>query len=687
MTPISKANNKIYAYQTIGIADYILGNYRSSLSSIDRSISIADAHHLVVRETESKILKVSLLWKMTQDIRKVEAPLKSIEDKLNDSHIKGAKKDRLEYRLSLTHAKIYSDLGKNEIAEKSFIDAKRHAKALSSYEEGLEASLQLGKHYLKIHHLSSALKELIESYWLAIGKDDAQYIARANNLLADLYFERQIYAKAQEHLSQAASYYGNYDQSPLFATVLRKLADVYFIQGRYNLALVHYFNVLDLELAEKDLNKIIELRLKLTETYLNLYNFTLAQRYLSRATELLDYTDIKAQRIQATLLTARLDFLKKQPEKAEKLAQDALQSAQQLDNKEIQLKALSLLHRITKSIDKDTESLHYLEEYNQLTAINLEDKNDLLSRTFLDQVTSIEQSLHYKDQAGEFTVLKENYSKTKTLTLFLGIFSTVLFFLLVVNSRRSNHKQQLLDELSKELYTHPRSGLKNLRMLTQKLPDSLNRSTMNYEQWRFGQLIDEPLNDRLKFALIDIPMLTDIYTKHGYKVGRAEEKAFGEHISNCLTAGSRLYHLSDRSFLYIEPNPEKLHQPELIFEQFKQIINSFETKYDVNRMLSVSIADYPFLPRAYTAINDEDLIDLLLLASDICTTLVQMEDKSQWVSFTAIPLAPAAYFAQDNMRQSCLNAIRNGLIKVHTSGNEDNLTIILESSAKDESLE
>ncbi|ANO33499.1 tetratricopeptide repeat protein [Vibrio breoganii] len=684
MTPIAKATNQIHAYQTIGIADYILGNYRSSLSSLEQSISISVANHLIVREIESRVLKTSLLWRMTEDLRKVEAPLAEIEEMMESSHIEGLTKDRLEYELSLVHAKVYSDIGENEKAEKSFLRAKKYAEGLPSYQQGLEASLQLGQHYLKVHRLNSALKELIESYWVAIGKDNAQYIARANHLLADLYFERQIYAKAQEHLSQAASYYGNYDQSPLFATVLRKLADVYFIQGRYNLALVHYFNVLDQELAEKDLESIIDLRLKLTETYLNLFNFTLAERYLNRATELLDYTDIKAQRVKSTLLTAKLDFLQNEPKKAEKLGKEALEQAQKMGDQSIQLEALSLLHRVTKSVNKDKDSLTYLEEYNRLTAINLQQKDELISRTFLNQVSSIEQSLHYKDQVDELSDLSVDYDKSKTLTLVLGVTTTILFFLVVLNARRLGRKHKIIAELSQELYTHPRSGLRNMRMLSRKLPTSLNKSVTSYEQWRFGQLIDEPLNDRLKFALINVPMIFDIYAKHGYKAGRSTEKAFGDHIRNHLKEGTRLYHLSDSSFLYIEPNPQKLHQPELLFDRFKEVIDNFETQYEVDRMFGVSIADYPFLPRAYTAINDEDLIDLLLLAADICDSVVQLEQESQWVSFTAIPLAPAACFAQDDMRRSILNAIRNGLIKVHSSCLEESLTQALEQLPKHE---
>lgn len=678
LTPIVKASNQVFAYQTLAIAEFTLGNYRSSLSSIDRSITISVNNHLKYKEVESRLIKINLLWVMTEDIQKIETPLTEIEQALSLLGGVGTQKKRLEFKLNLTYARIRSDLAQYELADQYYLAARNQLEELKAPLDNIDLGLKMGQNYLKSDRLNLALKELIESYWQAIDADSAEYIAQSNHLLADLYFKRQMYNKAQEHLSQAASFYGNYENSPVFATVLRKLADVYFIQGRYNLALVHYFNVLDQQLAEKDLEEIIELRLKLSDTYLNLFNYTLADRYLNRATELIDYTDVDSHKVTAKLLRARLDFLQEAPKKAEMLAKEALDLAQNIDDTDLQLKTLDLLHRITRQLNKSEDSLNYLEEYNRLYSVNVKARNELISRAFLNQVASVEQYLHYKDQVNELTVLSSEYDKYKSMTFIFGLSSALLLLLLTLASHRNKNKKQVIGELNKELYTHSRSGLKNMRMLSRKLPDSLAKSGNNYDQWRFGQLIAEPLNDRLKFALLDVPLLGRIYLDHGYKAGRIYEKAFGEHIRQQIPEGARLYHLSDRTFLYIEPNPEKQHQPELMFQRFKSWVDSFEVEFPVNRNFVVSIADYPFLPRAYTAINDEDLIDLLLLSIDIGGRIMHLEQQSQWVSFTAIPMAPAASFAQDNIRRSILSAIKNGLIKVHTSGKEENLNLVLE---------
>lgn len=114
------------------------------------------------------------------------------------------------------------------------------------------------------------------------------------------------------------------------------------------------------------------------------------------------------------------------------------------------------------------------------------------------------------------------------------------------------------------------------------------------------------------------------------------------------------------------------------------MVDEFKHDYDVDGRFVASFADYPFLPRAYTAINDEDLIDLLLLSVEIAHQVASQEESSQWVAFTAIPMAPAASFASDDIRRSTLLAIKKGLIKVHSSASEEHLTSTLDALPNEE---
>lgn len=76
-------------------------------------------------------------------------------------------------------------------------------------------------------------------------------LAQANTLLGKLFFNRQVLDKALDHFSQAADFYGRYEQSPFLSAVLKQMGDVYYQQGKYNLALVHYFNVIDHQIINR----------------------------------------------------------------------------------------------------------------------------------------------------------------------------------------------------------------------------------------------------------------------------------------------------------------------------------------------------------------------------------------------------------------------------------------------------
>ncbi|ERB63232.1 hypothetical protein N779_21775 [Vibrio coralliilyticus OCN008] len=92
----------------------------------------------------------------------------------------------------------------------------------------------------------------------------------------------------------------------------------------------------------------------------------------------------------------------------------------------------------------------------------------------------------------------------------------------------------------------------------------------------------------------------------------------------------------------------------------------------------MGMADYPFLPRAYTAINDKELLDILLMSTSAARTLSMKEHSSQWVYLKAIENAPAASLATGNIRKACKHSISQGLIKVHSSyKNEESIKKLL----------
>lgn len=107
--------------------------------------------------------------------------------------------------------------------------------------------------------------------------------------------------------------------------------------------------------------------------------------------------------------------------------------------------------------------------------------------------------------------------------------------------------------------------------------------------------------------------------------------------------------------------------PEQVFEKIQSWVDEFAQRYTLNNIIRMGMADYPFLPRAYTAINDKELLDILLMSTSAARTLSMKEHSSQWVYLKAIENAPAASLATGNIRKACKHSISQGLIKVHSS--------------------
>jgi GGDEF domain-containing protein len=244
------------------------------------------------------------------------------------------------------------------------------------------------------------------------------------------------------------------------------------------------------------------------------------------------------------------------------------------------------------------------------------------------------------------------------------------FFMLMLFVRRgvvNKRMRKQLSDLYNDHYTHPRSGLRNFRLLNVKLPSSLEQSSANFEQWKTGELINEPLHDKLRFVMIELPSLRTAYLQQGYNAGLQLEAEFGSFIKTKLNSPARLYHFSDGIFLYVEPNTNPDKTASELFEQINHWVTEFKSDALLDRTMRAGIADYPFLSRAYTAINDKELIDILLMASNLARLQNHQYGGNQWVCLRAIENAPAASFATGDIRTACLSAIENGLIKVDSS--------------------
>ncbi|MCR9942925.1 tetratricopeptide repeat protein [Vibrio owensii] len=679
---IRTPSSTIEAHKIIAQADYTMGNIRSAINNLDEAERLASEYQLPYMNLDVQLMRNQMIWMYDKNYAAAEEKLDQIEKQIEEANPVLQRTDSVRYRLVMQRALLAANSGDSVNADRLYTKAKTMLEDNRSDLTLIDYHTAVGEFYLNDKKYNLALSELLYGYWQSIESDSGARLAKVNRLLARLFQERRVYDKAIEYLSQAADYYDSYPSSPILADVLEQMGDIYFYQGKFNLALVHYFNVLDHDSTSKNINRIIKIRLSLAATYLQLYNYALAEQYLDRSTDLLEYADLPQLEAKAALLQSGLAYHQNDSKNVIENAKRALDLIEKApdDTGFIKQQSYRLLGLGYEQAGEYQLSLQAYKKYASLVRLEQKQLNQISEDAFRQQKEFAEQSIHHVGQAEKLAQVEMEHRKFQKISFALFITVLVMFLFIMRRGVINQRQTAEIEKLRNDLFTHSRSRLRNLRMLNVKLSRSLKKSSDTFEQWQMGELIHEPLNDRLRFVMIDLPFLRSMYVQHGYKAGLELERAFGEFLAERIQKPTRLYHFSDANLLYIEPNADRDASAEATFEKFQSWVDEFAAKHNVNRIIRMGISDYPFLPRAYTAINDEELLDLLLLATHIAREVSLKDKHSHWVFLKAIDNAPAASFATGDIRTACQHAINQGLIKIHSSyKNEDDIKKILKN--------
>ena len=679
---IRTPSSTIEAHKIIAQADYAMGNIRSAINNLDEAERLAKEYQLPYMNLDVQLMRNQMIWMYDKNYAAAEQKLDQIEKQIEEANPVLQRTDSVRYRLVMQRALLAANSGDSVNAERLYAKAKTMLEDNRSDLTLIDYHTAVGEFYLNNKKYNLALSELLYGYWQSIESDSGARLAKVNRLLARLFQERRVYDKAIEYLSQAADFYDSYPSSPILADVLEQMGDIYFYQGKFNLALVHYFNVLDHDSTSKNINRIIKIRLSLAATYLQLYNYALAEQYLDRSKDLLEYADLPQLEAKAALLKSGLAYHQNDSKDVivnAKRALDLIEKAPE-DTGFIKQQSYRLLGLGYEQAGEYQLSLQAYKKYISLVRLEQKQLNQISEDAFRQQKEFAEQSIHYVGQADKLAQVEMEHRKFQKISFALFITVLVMFLFIMRRGVINQRQTAEIEKLRNDLFTHSRSRLRNLRMLNVKLSRSLKKSSDTFEQWQMGELIHEPLNDRLRFVMIDLPFLRSMYVQHGYKAGLELERAFGEFLAERIQKPTRLYHFSDANLLYIEPNADRDASAEATFDKFQGWVDEFAAQHNVNRIIRMGISDYPFLPRAYTAINDEELLDLLLLATHIAREVSLKDKHSHWVFLKAIDNAPAASFATGDIRTACQHAINQGLIKIHSSyKNEDDIKKILKN--------
>lgn len=524
--------NTVNALQLQAQALSLLQHPEQAINVIKKAEKIAFVNDFMFSVFESRILLAKFYWVNLSNSATALKMLNALSVEMKHSQPITLTKQlqKLKYQSLMLRALIESSIGKDEAAEKLLIKAKGYLIAFDDKDETINYQLTLGQHYLRHHHYDMALDRLLSGYWLAVENEDQPQIARANYELALLFEKRHVFDKALEHATQAGEYFERYKRTQQLAKTLTLIASIYEQQGRYNLALVHYFNALDQENQLKHDVRSASLRLNIARVYLHLYNYPKTEQYIVQARNLALQSGNENIVAESQILQGKLELEKGKLDDAITSLQAGLISASRIGATNLQLMGESILSKAFEKQNDYYNALLSQRRYEQLYAGKQKSATQSNTEVFKQQQKMMERSLKLEEMEREQFINKNALYKQQQISLSLIAVLVIMFLLLWRRQHINKQLKQQLTKLTTDYYTHPRSGLRNLRMLNARLANSLQKSSANFEQWHLGEIINEPLSDRLRFALFEVSFLKNIYLEKGYQQGLAAEKEFGDYL-------------------------------------------------------------------------------------------------------------------------------------------------------------
>ena len=544
-------------------------------------------------------------------------------------------------------------------------EARQWARTIDDSKAQAWVDAVSGDLYHALRQPQLALGDYISAQQQARPLADPLFLGLLANQIVDLYQEEQEPQKALQYANEAANYFHALGNPVLLSQALTVLARLNRTQSDMNMALVYFFNALDLLDEGNQRIQVAQLKYEIGKTYLQSGNLPLARSYLSAARQAHRAEDDKKPLIDTLLLLGELHLKQKEAAIAILQLENALDLASQIRDTGRQFeiyRLLSLAYEQKGYLQQALESykrFHLLSEQinQQQVALEQEAIRDNYTQVEREQqIKSLELSLEHSRHQ------QERYLWSSVITGLLLTFFIYLFFTLWLRLKSARQQARFLGEATLK---EPRSGLANWQRLMNRWPKEMAKRQQQSERWYLNELTEGEFDDKLHYLLFKVPFLANNLERHGYQLAREIETSFGDYVAKLTPPDGRIYDLREGHLLYVVPQRHvaNLHQ---LARQLLEQLAAFPCEQPLDRRISLGIVSHPFLPKAATALDHLGLFDVCYLALAGAIQLGERANQSAWLELAAIDCQQAAFFNGD-VWQCCLMAIDKGLVKVNSS--------------------
>ncbi|MGL4793977.1 MAG: tetratricopeptide repeat protein [Aeromonas jandaei] len=639
-----------------------LGQYQATQQALDKAMVLADKENLPELKAHGLYLKIrSQLLK--PDHQSSSRPLLSeLEEQLTAPNLK---QSQLQIYSRLLRTSYDIDNQQLEDAKVHLAEARNWAAKAGYPLASAWVSAISGDLYRALQQPQLALGEYIDAQQQARNLNDPLFLGLLSNQIVKLYQQEQEPQKALQYANEAANYFHSIGNPSLLCDSLIVLARLNRDQGDLNLALVYFFNALDLIDEGSNRPQSSLLKYEIGKTYLQSGNLSLASNYLNAARQSHELNDAKEPLIDTLLLLGELYLKKQEAAIAILQLENARALADQIGDTRRQYEVFRLL---SLAYEQKGFLRQALDSYKRFHRLGEEVRQQEIAQeqaAIRDNYVHVERVQHIKEleqQLSQSQHQQERYLWSSITTSLLLALFIYLFFTLWLKLRTARLQAKRTGEA---LLIEPRSGLANWQRLMNRWPREMAKRQLKSERWYLSEAPTSEFDDKLHYLLFRVPFLLNVREQHGYQASSEIEQAFGAYIETLTPQDGRIYDLREGHLLYVVPQRHvaNLHQ---LAGDLLIAIAAFPCDYPIDRRVSLGIVSHPFLPKAATALDHHGLFDLCYLALSGAIQLSEKHQQNVWLELAAIDCQQAAFFNGD-VWQCALMAIDKGLVKVNSS--------------------
>ncbi|MGL5294840.1 MAG: hypothetical protein ACRC9V_13970 [Aeromonas sp.] len=656
---------QISAYLLKGECLLQLGQNEASQLALKQAIALADQASQPELKAHALYLKIRSQSRQPQN----KGTRRALMDQLSALLATPAlEHSPLQLYARLQHASYDIELGK-------FAEAKAHlaqTKALAAQNPTPLSNAWISAIYGDLYRAEQqprlALKEYIDAQQQAKNQQDPQFLGLLSNQIVKLYQQapQNEPDKALKYANEAAQYFHSMGNPSLLGESLIVLARLNREQGDLNMALVYFFNALDLlEDGHNSQPKVSLLKHEIGKTYLQSGNLSLAGNYLHAARQAHELHDAKEPLIDTLLLLGDL-YLKKQ-EAAMAILQ--LENARTLSN---QIGDTRRQYEVFRLLSLAYEQKGYLRQaldsYKRFHRLAKEVHLEARAReqaAIRDNDTHVEQLQQIKQLEQQLNHYQQQQARNLWWTIVISLLLALCLYLLVRLWFTQRKAKLQVKQLKEAVQIEPRTGLANWQRLMNRWPREMFQRQLTSERWFLSEQAGCEFDDKLHYLLFRVAFLGNCFEQHGYQASSEIQQAFGAYINLLTPQDGRIYDLRDGHILYAIPQHHVANLHQLASDLLLSIAN-FPCQYPLDRQINLGIVSHPFLPKAATALDHHGLFDLCYLALSGAMQISEKIQQNTWLELAAIDCQQAAFFNGD-VWQCALTAIDKGLVKVNSS--------------------